>query len=177
MDMALPKFDYDGDEFYNELYTLALQGMTDREIAEVGLKEKFNTSLRPEVFCTMKNGTYSGWTDEENARRGDRISKVLAQARSKITSIVRGRYLKVALGGIIVSSTQTKKVRMADGTETGAEEIYRTETELPPSTQALATWLRHHDPEWREHADTAQETKVDMHVGVPIRKWIEENTE
>ena len=31
--MAKRRFNYDGDEFYNEILALALQGFTDKEIA------------------------------------------------------------------------------------------------------------------------------------------------
>lgn len=47
-----PKFDYDSDDFYDEILALSMQGLTDAEIAD-NLEDKFKTSLPPEVFCCM----------------------------------------------------------------------------------------------------------------------------
>ena len=97
--MARPKkFDYDSDDFYDEILALSMQGLTDAEIADA-LDDKFGVSLSPEVFNCMKNGNYDKWSDEENERRSARLAKVLARGRRKINSIVRGAYLKAALGG------------------------------------------------------------------------------
>jgi len=83
-------------------------GLTDAKIADA-LADKFGNSLSPERFNCMKNGMYDKWTAEENKRRSERLGKVLARGRRKITSIVRGAYLKAALGGRkIKSSTITK---------------------------------------------------------------------
>ena len=85
--MARPKkFDYDSDDFYDEILALAMQGLTDAEIAD-SLADKFGQSLSPEVFSTMKNGCYANWTEKENQRRSARFNKVLARGRRKITSI------------------------------------------------------------------------------------------
>lgn len=52
--MARPKkFDYDSDDFYDEILALAMQGLTDAEIAD-SLADKFGVSLSPDVFSTMK---------------------------------------------------------------------------------------------------------------------------
>ena len=54
--MARPKkFDYDSDDFYDEILALAMQGFTDAEIADM-LVDKFGVSLDPETFTNMKNG-------------------------------------------------------------------------------------------------------------------------
>lgn len=67
--MARPKkFDYDSDDFYDEILALAMQGLTDAEIAD-SLADKFGVSLSPDVFSTMKNGCYANWTEKENQRR------------------------------------------------------------------------------------------------------------
>ena len=74
--MARPKkFDYDSDDFYDEILALSMQGLTDAEIADA-LDDKFGVSLSPEVFYCMKNGNYEAWSDEENKRRSARLSKV-----------------------------------------------------------------------------------------------------
>lgn len=153
--MARPKkFDYDSDDFYDEILALALQGMTDAEIAD-GLEDKFGQSLDPEVFNTMKNGNYPHWSEEENARRSERLKKVLARGRRRTVSVVRGAYLKAALGGKKVKTkTVVRRKLKLDGVYTNDEEIQtsETETELPYNVQALATWLYHHDPEWRKRS-------------------------
>ena len=153
--MARPKkFDYDSDDFYDEILALSMQGLTDAEIADA-LDDKFGVSLSPEVFNCMKNGNYDKWSDEENERRSARLAKVLARGRRKINSIVRG------LGGKkIKNKTVTTRKLKIDGVYTENEEIQTTEgeTELPPNMQALSTWLYHHDEEWRKK----EVSKVDI---------------
>ncbi len=52
--MARPKkFDYEDDDFYDEIIVLAMQGLTDAEIAD-SLADKFGVSLFPEAFSSMK---------------------------------------------------------------------------------------------------------------------------
>ena len=55
--MAKPKFDYNGDAFYDEIEQLAKQGQKDSEIA-YALGLKFGVDLNPQVFNRMKNGKY-----------------------------------------------------------------------------------------------------------------------
>ena len=128
--MARPrKFDYDSDDFYDEILALAMQGLTDAEIAD-SLEDKFGESLSPEVFCTMINGNYEAWSDEENKKRSERLSKALARGRRKINSIIRGAYLKAALGGKkIKSKTTVRRKLKIDGVYTEDEEIQTSETE------------------------------------------------
>lgn len=176
--MARPKkFDYDSDDFYDEILALSMQGLTDAEIADA-LDDKFGVSLSPEVFNCMKNGNYDKWSDEENERRSARLAKVLARGRRKINSIVRGAYLKAALGGKkIKNKTVTTRKLKIDGVYTEDEEIQTTEgeTELPPNMQALSTWLYHHDEEWRK-VEKKQEDDEDVPnsttKGVDIDAWI-----
>lgn len=70
--MPKPKFDYDGNDFYDEILALAMQGLTDAEIADA-LADRFGVSLSPEVFCTMKNGNYDNWTEKQNQERSARL--------------------------------------------------------------------------------------------------------
>lgn len=168
-----PKYDYDSEDFYRAVHECALQGMTNVEIAICGLKEKLGITLAEPVFSTMINGCYSGWNEEENKRRGERLSKVLAHARHNINAIVRGRYLKLALGGIKVTSSTKRKMRMG-GEETPAEEIQTTETELPPNLQALSTWLHHHDPDWR--SSDARDGEGLPQLDIDEEAWLLSNT-
>ena len=183
-EMARPrKFDYDGDDFYDEILALAMQGLNDAEIADA-LGDKFGQSLSPEVFSTMKNGCYAQWNEEENERRSERLNKVLARGRRKTTSVVRGAYLKAALGGKKVKSRTivTRKLKV-DGKETDDEVIQtsETETEMPYNIQALATWLYHHDPEWRKvqrrQDNDASDIPADVKKGVDIEAWIRKEVE
>ena len=51
--MARPKkFDYDSDDFYDEILALSMQGLTDAEIADA-LDDKFGVSLSPEPSCVV----------------------------------------------------------------------------------------------------------------------------
>lgn len=182
--MARPrKFNYDSDDFYDEILALAMQGLNDAEIAD-SLQDKFGQSLSPEVFSTMKNGCYAQWNEEENARRSERLNKVLARGRRKTTSLVRGAYLKAALGGRKVKSRTvvTRRLKI-DGVYTEDEEIQtsETETEMPYNIQALATWLYHHDAEWRKvqrkQDNDASDIPVDIKKGVNVEAWIKREVE
>ena len=94
------------------------------------LADKFGVSLSPDVFSTMKNGCYANWTEKENQRRSARFNKVLARGRRKITSIVRGAYLKGALGGKKIKSKTVLRRKLRIGGEyTEDEEIQTSETE------------------------------------------------
>lgn len=182
--MARPKkFDYDSDDFYDEILALAMQGLNDAEIADA-LQDKFGQSLDPETFNCMKNGNYINWTKEENETRSARLIKVLARGRRKTTSLVRGAYLKAALGGKKVKTKTTVRRRLRiDGVYTDDEEIQtsETETEMPYNVQALATWLYHHDPEWRKvqrKQDTeASDIPVNVKKGINVDAWIKEQVE
>lgn len=179
--MARPKkFDYDSDDFYDEILALSMQGLTDAEIADA-LEDKFGVSLDVETFNCMKNGNYIGWSKEENTKRSERLLKVLARGRRKTISIVRGAYLKAALGGKKIKSTTVVRRKMKiDGAYTDDEEIQTSETEqeLPYNVQAMATFLYHHDPEWRkverkQDEDANNVSKVTEH-GINIDEWIKD---
>lgn len=174
------KFNYDSDEFYDEIFALAMQGATNAEIA-FGLEDRFGHSLDDKAFLAMIHGRYQPWSEEENQRRGSRLRAVLARARQKINMIVRGRYLKTALGGIKTKNRSTTYRRLrVDGHLTDDEEIQTTESEIeyPPNMQALSTWLYHHDPDWRKvqrGEDVDEENQVD--VGIDIGQWIDKELE
>lgn len=129
----------------------------------------------------MKNGNYEAWSEKENKRRGDRLSKVLAHGRRKINSIVRGAYLKAALGGkkLKNKSTTTRHLRLPDGTLSDTEEIQVTDQEIEqaPNMQALSTWLYHHDEEWKkternQDNEDSIPTPQQIEHGINIESWI-----
>lgn len=175
--MAYPKHDYDSDDFYDDILTYAMQGYNDAEIADA-------INLDPETFYSMKNGNYIGWNEEQNSCRGMRILKVLARGRRKVTAIVRGRYLKAALGGIKTKNIQKviKPVYDEKGAATGEEiiiQVNETEFEQAPNIQALSTWLYHHDPEWRriQRGEPDPEEVGNAEGGIDIEKWIAKENE
>ena len=93
---------------------------------------------------------------------------------------MRGAYLKAALGGKkIKNKTVTTRKLKVNGIYAEDEEVQTTEgeTELPPNMQALATWLYHHDEEWRR-VEKKQEDDEDVFSAgsVDIDKWINDNT-
>lgn len=178
-----PKFDYDNEDFYDEILALAMQGLTDAEIADA-LQDKFGEALDEQTFNCMKNGNYIGWSEEENKRRSEKLLKVLARGRRKITSIIRGAYLKAALGGKKIKSKSVVKRKLKIGGEyTDDEEIQTTETEheLPYNVQALATWLYHHDKDWRKverkQDEEASDIPMNISKGVDIDSWIKKQVE
>ena len=167
-----PKHDYDSDDFYDQIFYLAFNGAIDSEIA-------VSMNLVPDVFNKMINGKYQPWSEKENARRSARLSRVLANAREKINQMVRGRYLKAALGGIKVKS---KTIRYIKGEEDQTLEVVQeTETELAPNMQALTTWMYHHDPEYRkvqrgfEPTESVAANSENIEQGVNIADWIEDH--
>lgn len=184
--MAKPKHNYDGEDFYIDIGTYALQGMNDAEIADA-------LDLDPEAFSTMKNGKYIGWDDEQNERRSSRILKVLARSRRKTTALVRGAYLKAALGGKKVKNVAktkrplfnddgTPQIKIVNGKEEQEYQVLQvseTEFEQPPNIQALATWLYHHDPDWRrrQRGEPDPEEVGDAEQGLNIEAWIAKENE
>ena len=173
--MAHPKHDYDSEEFYQDIYAFAMQGLNDGEIAD-----KLN--LDPDTFGAMKGGIYHVWNEEQNKERSSKIVGVLGRARRSVNGIIRGRYLKAALGGIKTKNkTTTKRKLKINGEYTDDEEVMtsETETELPPNMQALATWLYHHDPDWRKVERNQDEDNGDVPTdgSISIDKWITNSTE
>lgn len=169
-----PKYDYDGDEFYDEIFFLAFNDANDGEIA-------YSMGLTETAFNLMKNGKYDKWSEEENRRRSERLVKVLARARKKIIQAVRGKYLQTALGGQDVENVSTTKRHLVvDGRMTDDVEVQTTTTKTKtlPNMQALATFLYHHDPEWRKVQrgldEEAQDIPTEVEKGIDIEKWIEQ---
>ena len=173
--MAKPKYDYNGDAFYDEILALSIQGLSDSEIAD-------SLTLSPEAFSRMKNGKYDGWSKRQNEERSERICQVLARGRRKINALVRGAYLKSAIGGKKIKSQTkvTRRLKLPDGSMSDIEDVQTsaTEQELPPNVQALSTWLFHHDEEWRKASKgEADDVPKDIEKGINIDAWIREEIE
>lgn len=187
--MAKAKYDYDNDNgenpFYNTIARLAAQGCTEAEIATA-------LTLTEATFCNMKNGTYAMWSDEENKRRSDLIKQVLTRGRQSILTVIRGKYLKAALGGIKYKNVSKKFIEEAcecRGSDPDCEicgglgKITRsdkwitieTENETCPNMVALSNLLYHWDAQWREiqrGKDKDASEIVDVKQGIDIEKWI-----
>lgn len=181
-----PKIDYDDDQFYEIIYTLAYQGMTDAEIADGLLDSDLHVFISPDTFNAMKAGRYQSWTEEENAYRSQRMQRVLERARRKINAAVRNKYLKMALGLHKTKNVTTVARRMRiDGELTDNEDIQTstTEIEYAPSLQAMSVWLHHHDPEWRKREGVVQEdvendpnVVTESEESIDIEQWIEQES-
>lgn len=178
-----PRIDYDDDEFYEIIWTFAYQGMTDAEIADAFLDSDLHVYISPNTFMLMKQGKYTGWTDEENAYRSQRMCRVLERARRKINAAVRNKYLKMALGLHKTKNVTTVSRRMRiNGVLTDDEDIQTStsEIEYAPSLQAMSVWLHHHDPEWRKREGVVQEDNeeetTEAEEGIDISKWIDQET-
>lgn len=185
------KYEYDSDDFYKKLYTLCSQGLTDREIANV-------LRLDASTLSRMKNGKYDKWTKAQNEERSERICQVLARGRAKINAAVRAAYFKAAIGGKVIKG-KTKRY-LATKCDCGGSNancpnchgrglvysdyyavVDETEQELPPNSQAMKTWLLHHDEEWRkiERKEDVEDVPSpdDIKHGVDIKSWISKETE
>lgn len=190
-----PKFDYDSDEWYTAIRSLAMSGFTDGEIAvSIGEKiQEYRTAsggqpltkealdgLTGDAFKEMKNGRYPAWSKKQNEERSQKIKDTLENARMRVNGIVRGAYLRAALGGKKLKNKGTTYRRLKiDGRYTDDEEIQRTETEseMPPNIQALSTWLYHHDAEWRkvQRGRDAEGDGIpqDIVQGIDVAAWID----
>lgn len=178
---AQKKFDYDGQDFYTAIGNLAARDYNDHEIAQfVGeevraiITERNNQkiddadpnepmpeledvegipdSLTAEVFSRMKNGSYDGWTEQENKLRSMLICQVLQRARGRLNLVYKGVYDKLAIGKW---KTKTVTTVVRDGFDKEGNKVNDTTTtetvqELPPNLQAITMWRFHHDPEFRK---------------------------
>ena len=151
-----PKFDYASEEFLSLVESYAKKGFTDGEIAHA-------IGIEPETFCRKK-------------KEFSQLSQTLSRARCAINSLVRAKFLAMALGGIKTKSTVVRKLKDQDGNLTGEEELQVSESELAPNLQAMSVWLYHHDEEWRK-IERRQDEETDLHRenGIDIDKWMEEN--
>ena len=145
-----PKFDYTGEEFLTRISDLAKKGYTDREIA-------FAIGLSEQKFSERKS-EYS------------EIRDALSRARAQINTIVRAAFLKTALGGRLVRTTQYVQKRCeckgndpnceicdGDGWITPAKNRIVTETELAPNLAAQQRWLMNYDSDWKKKVEGIDE--------------------
>lgn len=160
---AKPKFDYEDPRFYKVIEEFAQKGMTDKNIAWA-LVTEFGENVNAQNFSSFKNEK-----DEkgEYTERAQRIREALARGRGKINLLVRDTFLKTALGGKKIKTVLKRYVErtcsclgededcplcggLGKVLVTDKAVMQETETELPPSSQALSTWLFNNDEEWRK---------------------------
>ena len=152
-----PKFDYTSEDFLSLVESYAKKGFTDKEIAHV-------IGLCPQTFCEKKN-------------EYPEFSEVLSRARCAINSLVRAKFLAMALGGVKTKSTTIRKLRDKEGDLTGEEEVQITEGELAPNLSAQMTWLYHYDEDWRKierKQDEEADIPTDINHGISIDSWIKD---
>lgn len=170
-----PKFDYDSREFYQAIFQLAWEGCTDKEIAKL-LSEELGITLTSSTFSKMKNGKYHRWDPIQNHIRGENIRTALREGRRHLIPIIRQAYIKIALGGQIITS-ETRiytQCTLPDGTAAKPTEIERikVEREQPPNVRALDRLLCLLDPQWRRASQLKEEEGKGQ--GIKIEKWIKE---
>ena len=135
----------------------AKKGFTDKEIA-------YAIGLSPQKFSEKKSA-YS------------ELSDVLSRARCAINSLVRAKFLAMALGGIKTKNTTVRTLRDRDGNLTGEEEVQVVEGELAPNLSAQMTWLYHYDEDWRKverKQDEDAYIPTDIEHGINIDSWIKD---
>lgn len=153
-----PKYDYRSEEFLTLVESYAKKGFTDKEIACA-------TGLNPTYFCEKKSEV-------------PELSEVLSRARNAINSLVRAKFLAMALGGIKTKSVTRRRLKDKDGNLLDETEECVVESELAPNLSAQSTWLRHYDSDWRKVSrgeDPEEESTEDGSIS--IDKWINDNTE
>lgn len=152
-----PKFDYTGEEYLNKISELARKGYTDRDIA-------FTIGLSESTFF------------EQKAKHSE-ISEALAHARSQLNTVVRGAFLKAALGGKLTRRYSYVQKRcecggkdpdcpICDGTGWITPEQHRVveEIEQAPNLMAQNRWLMNYDADWKKKTrgvDEEEDNTVD----------------
>lgn len=180
---AFPSYDYLSQDFYNAIEQLAKNGATDSEIAH-GLRHSIGIELDIKQFSSLKRGEAPiKYNDEEKKEISNRIYECLERARQDMNRVVKAVYLSTALGKNTTKTVTTVRRRLRiDGELTDNEEIQTTEvvSGIAPNFQALATWLYHHDKNWRtiqrgedenENDDVPSGDKVKK--GVSISDWLD----
>lgn len=170
------KHNYNGEDFYKLIESLARIGFTDKEIAE-------RLNIDSKTFSKMKNGHCHFWTQDQNRTRSERIMAALSKGRLEIVAIIRAAYLKAALGGKMLKSVVKEYIQSldTDGNQVGERVLHsmtERETELPPNMKALSKWLYHFDADWRNSENERKSHSAKMHHvdNQQVDHWIAANT-
>ena len=159
-----PKFDYESEDFLNEIEELARKGLADNIICKA-LVKKYGKTLNPTWFNELKNEKDN--ITGELTSRASKITEALARGREDIVQSLRSTYLRSALGKIKTKDivryyAETKcsclgrdmECEKCGGTgkivSRDKAVIQEVEREIPPNMQAGNTLLFNYDPEWRK---------------------------
>lgn len=149
-----PKFVYDSEDFLATVVEYAKRGYTDKEIA-------FAIGLNPSTFYEKK-------------AEFPKLCEALLHARAMLNGLVRATFLKTALGGRIIKTTQyvmrkceckgqdsNCPICNGSGWLTPEQNKVVTETELAPNLNAQNRWLMNYDEEWKELSLHSMDVSVD----------------
>lgn len=189
--MAHPNHNYDSKEFYTLLEKYASVCQYDKDVATL-------LDLEDTTFSRMKRGIYEGWNEEQNKRRGERISQVLLRARANAVMLVKNNIFRLGIGKATVKSRSVKanaihcdckgKDPMCPKCwgsgwikdEENGVVIQETEQQVAPNLAAMQLWLRHHDPNYRK-VERGEEPDgqgtLDPKQGVDMMSWLKREME
>lgn len=177
----MTRYDYDSEEFYEVIKACGTLGLTQGETAEV-------LNLGVCTFNLMYNGKYQNWTDEENARRSERIRECLRPSARMILR-VQSKYLKTILGEEFVTSETSRHVEeicecggsdpyceICGGTgkvlDSKRQIVQTTRTQIPPNPAGLRSWLYQHSPTFRD-MEGGGSKEGEAKEGVNVSEWLE----
>lgn len=156
-----PKYDYEGEKFLEMISELAKKGYTDRDIA-------ITIGITPEEFSRKKSAS-------------QHIPQALARGRSQLNTVVRGAFLKAALGGRLVKKYSYVQKRcecggkdpecpICDGSGWITPEQHRVveEYEQAPNIMAQNRWLMNYDEEWKKQLKGNDPTDINKVEGIDI---------
>lgn len=142
-----PKYNYTDSVFLLEIEGLARDGYDDQQIAAL-------LDLTPEGFCRIK-------------KRIDQLNQALRRGRRPLEVLVENSLYFRAVG-MRVTSTNSKYIRLPDGTETDTKIVSITITEVPPDVSAIMNWLKHRKPEvWNSQPNKSDITSNGQSLDTP----------
>ncbi len=156
-----PKYDYSSKEFLDRIGEYAKRGFTDGEIAlSLGINQTYFSELK-------------GMHPE--------IPETLTRMRAQVNGLVRAAFLKTALGGRLVRTTQyvqkrceckgnDPKCEICDGTGwiTPTQHRCITETELAPNLMAQQRWLMNYDSDWKKKSSGEDDESVVTGIDIQV---------
>lgn len=167
-----PKYDYTSESFLSMIADYAKRTCTDTEIAQ-------NIGLSVSEFCKKKT-------------EFPQIAQTLSHARSGINTVVRGTFLKTALGGRLIKTYSYVQKRcecrgndpkcpICDGTGWITPEQHRvvTETEQAPNPMVQIRWLMNYDTDFRKRTKGEADDELPQNIqkGVDIKDWLKKELE
>jgi len=156
-----PKYDYTAPKFLEMISDLAKKGYTDKDIA---------------ISIGLSYQTFS-----EKKTKYIEIAESLARGRSQLNTVVRGAFLKAALGGRLVKKYSYVQKRcecggkdpncpICDGGGWITPEQHRVveEYEQAPNIMAQNRWLMNYDEEWKKQLKGNDPSDINKVEGIDI---------